>query len=136
MELGTGAMAGLAREAHSYRHLSAVPTRQTPESGVESRRRVRNRPPTLSKNSENEPVSPSSISPTTPSSGKIKSPPPVAPRPKSRGAQPPPIPPKSGSTSSESNAISAKVRSSLPGCLAKSLTELRLQAVTDNFDVN
>ena len=111
MELGTGAMAGLAREAHSYRHLSAVPTRQTPpESGPEPRRRARNRPAAIPTSSEKEPKSPPGPSPTTPSSDKSKSPPPVAPRPKARGAQPSPKSPQSASASSEATVTSSKVR--------------------------
>jgi len=107
MELGTGAMAGLAREAHSYRHLSAVPTRQTPESGPEPRRRARNRPTAITATSEKEPQLPPGPLPTTSSSDKVKSPPPVAPRPKTRVTQSSPTSPQTGSTPSES-----KVRAS------------------------
>nr|XP_026696496.1 protein scribble homolog isoform X3 [Ciona intestinalis] len=90
VELGSGAMAGLAK--HSYRELSDVPVRNVPvlppdEEKPEPRRRRRSRQ--LSKGGEKTTEPP--ISPEL-------SPPPISPKPKSRpAAMPPPIPPKTRS---------------------------------------
>nr|XP_026696506.1 protein scribble homolog isoform X12 [Ciona intestinalis] len=104
VELGSGAMAGLAK--HSYRELSDVPVRNVPvlppdEEKPEPRRRRRSRQ--LSKGGEKTTEPP--ISPEL-------SPPPISPKPKSRpAAMPPPIPPK---TRSQKPSITKAPPSSAP----------------------
>ena len=114
VDLGIGAMAGLAREAQSYRHLSAVPTLPgAQESSCKSKpiKKTRSRPTAVPANGfEEEQNSAPVVTPTSPILDQSKSPPPIAPRPKSRGAKPPSLPPKASSTSSESDVVSPKVR--------------------------
>jgi len=97
VELGHGAMADLAREPPSYRELSDVPVRSTSsdDSKPEPRRRRRTRQG--SKAAAVADKAPKAVD----AAPKPSVPPPVAPRPKNRGAKsPPPLPPKAGSPKS------------------------------------
>ena len=113
MELGSGAMAGLAREGRSYRHLSAVPIRNPYQEKssekdenlpkTKQRSRIRSR-----ENPRNGTGDPSIVSPTFTFFDKEKSPPPVAPRPRLRTSKQSPFPFESR-TSSVNDPVSPKV---------------------------
>nr|CAB3265903.1 protein scribble homolog [Phallusia mammillata] len=111
VELGTGAMADLARQPLSYRELSGVPTRQISpgpdDSKPEPRRRRRSRQASKAAQDPKKQLS-VDVPASLPDDGSISpsSPPPVAPRPKNRSSnKPPPLPPKAGGSKTPSSPV-------------------------------